>query len=125
MHRLSTLFFALLLMGCASAGTSSDPVQIRVANESDVRFDQVIVNFPDQEENYGAIEAGGVSTYRQVGEAYRYAHIQVRIGQRDLVMQPMDFVGESLLTSGRYTYVLDVDDPVSGNLELTLRREDM
>lgn len=125
MNRLSTLFLGLLLTSCASASTNGDPVQIRVANESDVRFDQVVVNFPNQEENYGAIDAGGVSTYRQVGEAYRYAHLQVRIGERDLVMQPMDFVGESLLTSGRYTYVLDVDDPVSGNLELTLRRDGM
>lgn len=124
MQRLFTILLVLLLASCSSAMTVWDPVQIRVANESNVRFDRVVVTFPGQVEDYGAVNAGAVSAYRQVGEAYRYAHIEVIIGERALVMQPIDYVGESLLTSGRYTYVLDVDDPVSGNLELTLRREE-
>jgi hypothetical protein len=124
MHRLVTILFILLPVSCSSAMTAGDPVQIRVANESAVRFDRVVVTFPGQMEDYGAVNAGAMSGYRAVGEAYRYAHIEVMIGQRELVMQPIDYVGESLLTSGRYTYVLDIADPASGNLELTLRRDE-
>jgi heat shock protein HslJ len=43
-----------------------------------------------------------------VGEAYSYAYVKVTAGGDEFVLQPIDYVGESLLAPGEYTYVLDV-----------------
>jgi hypothetical protein len=40
----------------------------------------------------------------------------------ELVLQPIDYVGESLLRSGRYTYVLNVT--IEGQLTLDFHEDD-
>lgn len=121
MYRLLVLAL-LLLAGCSSTSAPGDPVEVRIANESAVAFDGVRVVFPDREESYGAIPAGGRSDYRSVERAYRYAFVEVHAGAERLVLQPIDYVGEELLRAGRYTYALAIA-PDGRNLTLTLRQD--
>ena len=55
-----------LSTGCSILDSPTESVQIRIANESSVSFDQVVVIFPSQQENYGAIAPQGQSTYRRI-----------------------------------------------------------
>lgn len=122
MLRSRVLLWLVVLSACASPASSAGSVQIRVANESAVSFGRVIVGFPTQEEDYGAVTAGSRSSYREIEQAYRYAYIEVHVNDEKLVLQPIDYVGESLLAPGRYTYALDVDASLSG-LSLLLRQD--
>ena len=125
---MRTLCFAALgltlaLPGCDSPllPWSSGDVEIRIQNASPFSFQRVDVVFPADEVSYGAIGANSASQYRGVSKAYRYAYIEVDIGGEELVLQPIDYVGESLLESGRYTYVLNVT--VEGHLTLEFRKD--
>ena len=97
----------VLCTGCDSLVLDSDGVEVRVRNFSTIDFDSVTVRFPQETHRYGRVEAGRASAYRPVREAYRYDYVEAWIGTEKYVLQPFDFVGESLLRAGRYTYGLD------------------
>jgi hypothetical protein len=114
------ILLTLLVGACSTLGTSTASPEVRVANRSSFDFTSVRVAFPSDEVNYGAVAAGAASEYRRVEEAYRYAYIEVMIGERRLVMQPIDYVGDTLLSPGRYTYALGM---AQGGDQLTLQLE--
>jgi hypothetical protein len=118
-----SLVCVLAVPGCDSPFLpwGGGDVEIRILNSSSFPFDRVDVGFPEHEVSYGAIRANSASEYREVSKAYRYAYIEVEIGGEELVIQPIDYVGESLLGSGRYTYVLNVT--VEGHLTLGFRED--
>ena len=109
------------LLGCTSPFESSGDIRVRVANRSSFAFDRVEVVFPEDAMNYGAINPGDVSRYANVSAAYRYAYIEVEIDGEELKIQPIDYVGETPLEAGRYTYTLNVT--IEGYLTLELRED--
>jgi hypothetical protein len=63
---------------------------------------------------------GQFSEYQVFEMAYTYARIELSIDGDRYVIQPIDFIGETLLEGGRYTYELDAD--LQGQFDsLTLR----
>lgn len=96
------------------------PVEINIRNDSGVSFSRVVVTFPSQAEDYGAIDSGGESVYRSVEMAYRYAYIEAHAAEQTYVLQPFDYTGEKLLETGRYTYALSLTD---GQLSLELIKQ--
>jgi hypothetical protein len=115
-----------LLLGLAACDSPLLPwvdgdVEVRIANLSSFAFERVDVVFPEDEVSYGAIPANGLSTYRGVEKAYRYAYIEVQMAGEELRIQPIDYVGENLLGSGKYTYALNVT--VEGQLTLLFQKD--
>jgi hypothetical protein len=84
--------------------------RIRIRNNSDIDFERVIVEFPSQRESYGPIAKATESDYRNVKTAYSYAFMEVVAGGKQLVIQPIDYVGESVLGPGKFTYVLTIEN---------------
>ena len=84
-------------------------VWVRIRNASGVDFEQVQVNFYDKRVDYGDIKAGAQSRYLHTLLAYRYAFVQLTAAGKQYRLRPVDYVGETELASGRYTYVLDLD----------------
>jgi hypothetical protein len=118
----------LVLLACSGqTNRKSQPaVEIRLANHSDVKIEDIEVGFPSQTEKYVSIPPHGYTKYRHVTKAYSYAYIHAVINGKDAVLQPIDYVGEKLLTPGRYTYVLVYNAKAAskyGCLHLTLDRE--
>ena len=121
---LRLLGFVLLVVapGCDSPFLpGGGDVRIRIANNSSFAFDRVEAVFPEDAIEYGAIGAGDVSEYAQVSAAYRYAYIEVEIDGEELKIQPIDYVGETPLEPGRYTYQLNVT--IEGHLTLAFRED--
>ena len=94
--------------GGANTGTQGD-VEIRVANRSDRDFERVVATFDPDRVDYGAVAKGATSEYRKVQQAYRYALVEVTAGGQTFRFHPIDFVGETLLEPGRYTYALNIE----------------
>ncbi len=109
---------ALIAFAACSAITGDDPdsPEIRIRNATSLRFDSVRVLFPKDSEQYGVLPAGGTSDYHEVKEAYSYAYVAAYSGGTKYILQPIDYVGESLLRAGRYTYALKLSGP--GQTEL-------
>ena len=107
---------------CASATDGAAPLQIRIANRSDHDFQRVRVTFPSETVEYGRVEDGEVTAYRQVKTAYRYALVEVTTDERSITFQPQDYMGEEPLAPGRFTYALRLD-PSGENLQIELVAE--
>ena len=119
---LLVLSLLVLSLGCSdAAGPDGDGVRIRIGNDSESSFTSVAVTFPEDQVDYGSVEAGSTSDYRRVSVAYRMAYVVVRVGSTEQQIQPIDYVGEEPLEPGRYTYSLSFLD---GYLQLELKRDD-
>lgn len=124
--RTSALALALAVAGACSTPLGDDKegdILLRVANESAVAFDRTFVQFPEDQVEFGPLPANGTSAYVRVTTAYRYAYILVEVAGQDYVLQPIDYVGESTLGPGKYTYAL-TPSTVPGYLNLTFRKDD-
>ena len=67
------------------------------------------------------VSSGSFSEYLEYETAYEYAYIQIKSGTESYVLQPIDFVGETPLEIGFYTYVLDVSE--DGDVSLVFMRD--
>ena len=120
---VSAAFATGLVMACASPTAEEGPgVAIRIANESGVHFDRVDVHFPGVTVEYGGIPAGVTTDYRTVDVAYRFATTEVEVNGHVYRIQVIDYVGETPLRDGRYTYALRLQPPAS--LDLRFRADD-
>ena len=108
---LSLLFF---IVGCSDRDDNITAVNIRIQNVSDVSFSSVRVGAADMiHENVAPTD---FSEYLEYEEAFEYAFIEIMAEGETYVLQPIDFVGETSLAPGFYTYKLDISE--SGNVVL-------
>jgi len=115
-----------IIMTFITACKSYDNVQIRVKNDSEVAIKKILVYFSPQPENYGDLAPGQSSKFKKVTGAYAYAYITAEIEGREAIIHPEDYVGESSLKSGNYTYLLDYNISAHNKydrLELKLKNE--
>lgn len=112
------LLALMLVLACETIAGSNAAVEFRVENASGEVMEGVRVAFPRMEVSYGDVQPGGVTEYRSVGRAYRYAWVQTVVKGDTLTLQPIDYVGETLLVGGRYTYRLNLFEGRSLTLEL-------
>lgn len=89
--------------------------EVRVRNGTEHAFRQVVVNG----QYYGDIDAGQSTEYRNLRVAYRYANVRLLAGSREIRLSPEDYVGETPLGSGKFTYVLNM----TGAEQIDLRVE--
>ena len=102
------LLIATVIIACADRDDNLEGVNIRIKNESSVTFDTVQVGGDEMiHENIGPEEYSG---YLEYETAYSYAYINIMVGEENYVLQPIDFVGETPLENGFYTYVLSISE---------------
>jgi hypothetical protein len=124
MKMLQGLWMGAVLLGLIAGGCGSGQpaptdggadtgaqggVEIRIANRSDRDFDRVDATFDPEKVEYGAVAKGATSEYRTVKQAYRYALVEVTAGGQTSRFHPIDYVGETPLEPGRYTYALTIE----------------
>ncbi|MDX1314432.1 MAG: hypothetical protein R3356_02930 [Eudoraea sp.] len=99
---------AMVSLSCTDRDDDLVAVNIRVKNASDLIFDSVQVG--ESDEPITALSPDDYSDYQEFETAYTYAFIQITSGEEVFTLQPIDFVGETPLPFGFYTYELDVSD---------------
>lgn len=108
--------------GCATAVLPAEPM-IRLHNASPHILDSVSVSFMGSIVAYGRLGPGERSQYRAARGAYRYAYIEARVNGERFRLQPIDYVGETPLEPGNYTYRLSLDT-AQHSIGLELERND-
>lgn len=110
MKRLIVLLLSVasLTTGCTDRDDDVNEVNVRIKNVSDKTFDEVQVG--DAEELHMNISPDDFSEYLVYETAYRYAFIQILSGEETFTLQPIDFVGETALPIGFYTYELNITE---------------
>ena len=112
---LLMVFLATITLSCTDRDDDLVAVNIRIKNASELVFDSVQVG--EAEEPITALNPDDYSDYQEFETAYTYAFIQITSGEEIFTLQPIDFVGETPLPLGFYTYELDVTD--TGEVLLT------
>ncbi len=114
--------FALSLVAILLAlGCNNEEVSIRIDNQTGSDLVSIDVNSNGNENSYGSLPHGEKSEYKTYPQAYRYGFVQaITIAGDTLTVQPIDYVGESPLDDGNYTYRLTVNTPVGSLLGLEL-----
>jgi hypothetical protein len=102
----------LIILFCVGCNNDRDDkltaANIRVRNVSSLTFDTVQVGTVENiHENIGPDE---YSDYLEYEIAYEYDYIEIVSETGAYIYQPVDFVGETPLTPGFYTYELDVTE---------------
>lgn len=103
------LTILILTVTCSPEDTGST-VQIRVKNTSPFLMTEVLVNTSGGEQFFGNLEPNQKSTYKYFEFAYRYAFVELKINNRTYTIQPIDYVGETVLTEGLYTYEIQAKE---------------
>ena len=103
-------FFPFLIIVFALLSCSDDDgtneVRIRLRNASEFQFENATFN----NVNYGNIESGATTEYRVFQNQYSYGSVSITIEGEEYGWIPIDFVGESLLEDGDYTFIYFFDD---------------
>ena len=114
------VILAATFLGCNN--NESTQVNIRLANISEYDFKNVVVSTTGELVSYEDLNAGQTSQYQTFDLAYRYAFIELEIDGQTFTIQPIDYVGETPLSNGFYTYQLNANTSSEqyGRLILTL-----
>lgn len=128
--RLPTLALTtLVLAACAGdpgvVTPGEGPVRLRLENATGGVIDSATAWTLDGPRRFGRLLPGGSSAYTAVSAAYRFVTIDAFFPDTTLRLQVIDYVGESTLPPGRYTYILSLFEDTSGERWLGLDfRED-
>jgi hypothetical protein len=119
------LLLFLLLGACGLHDGRPNGVFIRVENNSDVNFKVVTVQSGSSEQYFGDVLSRSASDYREFEKAFRYGAIWLQAEGRDFSLIPIDYVGETPLRNGFYTYRIGLSSAniTDANLTLELIRE--
>lgn len=113
----------MFLHGCSKKDTAeNEAILIRIKNAGTFNYENVVVNTGGGENNYGNLLSGQTSEYKEFASAYRYAYIRLEINGQTALLQPTDYVGETPLEDGKYTYEVSVDE-TSGSLGLIFKED--
>jgi len=118
-YALALFTFLFVSVGCTDRDDNVSAVNIRIKNDNSFTYDRVQVGADDK--IHEILTAGSYSDYLEYETAYSYAFIQIDTAATSFVSQPVDFVGETPLGPGFYTYELKVD--TAGEIGLNFVRE--
>jgi len=118
---LILVVIAVALFGCSNEDSNSE-LRVRLSNVSKFNFQNITVNTSTGNVNFGDLSPGKNTTYKIFEKAYRYAFIELQIDGKTYTLQPIDYVGETPLEKGNYTYEITANDSQEkyGKLSLTL-----
>jgi hypothetical protein len=119
--RLFLAAAGVALAGCATMAVPTETF-VRMHNSSQSTLENVRANFSGQEVIYGTLPPGVRSDYRPIRVAYRYALVEAEVNGRKFDFQPQDYMGETPLGPGRFTYRLTTDTS-GGTLGIRLARD--
>jgi hypothetical protein len=115
------------LIGCSNDDDNTSGVKIRLSNVSQYDFQNILVNTGSSNGNVslGNLKASKKTDYKVFESAYSYAFVELEIGGKTYTVQPIDYVGETPLEDGNYTYRINANDSQNqyGKLSLTLIEE--
>lgn len=127
MKKILILFMSLLAFASCSNDddNNTSAVHIRLSNVSPYNYQNIVVNTGTGKKKFENLDSQKTAEYKAFESAYRYAFVGLEIDGKTFTIQPFDYVGETLLENGYYTYEIDAHDSQEqyGKLSLTLIEE--
>ncbi len=125
MKKILILILSISMSCSGDDDSNTSELNIRLSNVSPYNFQNIVVNTGTGNTNFENINSQQKTGYKTFETAYRYAFVELEIDGETYTLQPIDYVGETLLENGNYTYEIDANDSQEqyGKLTLTLIEE--
>ncbi len=104
------IFILFVLVSCSKEEVATDNVNIRLFNVGEVEFQDIKFSPSAGIVSFGDLAPDQYSEYKNFNRAYRYAYISLTVNDSMYALQPVDYVGETPLTNGNYTYRLNFNN---------------
>jgi hypothetical protein len=114
---------AIVLGGCSSPFGVSDHVETRFRNATPFTLTDVSLSWPGGSMQVSSLAPGASSNFEHHDGAYSYGALNVTMNGAVRHLQPIDYVGESPLGAGRYTYVISTSTYFPDGVDLQLETE--
>jgi len=108
---LILLFTIVFFYSCSSTENKNESgdLQIRISNVSEFNYENINVNASGEMVEFGNLNSNSNSEYKTFDLAYRYAFVEFEIDGETFTLQPIDYVGETPLENGKYSYKINVN----------------
>ncbi len=93
--------------------------RIRIKNASSFDYELLLVG----KEFFGKLKSGAVTEYRIFERAYKYNYVRLAINDEVFKLTPIDYVGETPLGNGYFTYLIKVQDVEQKILSIGIIRD--
>lgn len=108
---------------CDNASLDGNKTNIRIQNNSGYEFTSVMLNPYNEPYNCERIKPGKATCYHGFTTAYNYAYVKLFINGKQFIIQPIDYVGETPLGKGNFTYTISVISFEQGQLGITTTKD--
>ena len=110
--RLRHVMIAALLAASAACGNpfgSDGPTRIRLRNASSFELTAVTFAPGSERVEFARIGPNATTEYTTVDNAYSYGYFDALVAGTRRTIQPIDYVGESYIGEGNFTYQITID----------------
>jgi hypothetical protein len=94
---------------CGNPFGSDGPTRIRLRNASSFELTSVTFAPGSERVEFDRIAPNTTTDYTTVEHAYSYGYFDALVAGVRRTIQPIDFVGESYIGEGKFTYVITID----------------
>jgi hypothetical protein len=109
-----------ILVVCVSCGGEAEPT-VRLCNDTEHDFNAVAWNTIYA---IDFLQTGHCTDYEMpTHEVYRYTRVVFRVQTDEFQIQPIDFVGETPLGEGAWSYHVTITDYASRSAQVEARRD--
>ncbi|MDH3206340.1 MAG: hypothetical protein OEO79_07000 [Gemmatimonadota bacterium] len=122
-HYRPTLAVLLTLLAGVSACSTplfGGETLVRFRNVSPLELSDFTYQSGGEAIFFPVIRAGVVTEYVEIDQSYRYGFVEFHVDSVRFVLQPIDYVGETLLGGGEFTFRVDVDTASAFGVSLLL-----
>ena len=122
MRKLMVLIISVVMLISCSKDDVHNPsgLKIRLSNVSPYNYQNIVVNTSTGNVNFENLESGQKTDYKVFEKAYRYSFVELQIADKTYTIQPIDYVGETPLETGNYTYQIKANDSEDRYTRLSL-----
>ncbi|MES1181697.1 MAG: hypothetical protein ABUL44_02785 [Flavobacterium sp.] len=113
-----------LILICILIGTSfqtNNAVQLAFKNDSSDDFQKLTVNIRGNIYHFLNLPAGKTTKPIHVENTYKYCYAKAITAKDTLICQPVDFVGETLVTSGKLQMTFQIISESNGKRYLVIK----
>jgi hypothetical protein len=96
-------------VACGNPFGSDEPTRIRLRNASSFELTAVTFAPGSERVEFARIAPSATTEYRTVKRAYSYGYFDALVAGVRRTILPIDFVGESYIGEGKFTYQVTID----------------
>jgi hypothetical protein len=120
---LALLLVLAAVSGCTSIAGSGG-VRIRFSNGGAAELTNITFQSGDASVQLARLAPGELSPYSVHASTYHYGYLRFTVNGAEQVLQPIDYVGETPITSGAYTFRIVPAASAGGYPVLTMIRDE-